>query len=222
MATQTSLPIPFEQDKTAQQRSPTAIANDHSLLELDGELDALLDQIQDEIDENGEASAEAMERLQLFCQAMDVKVDRIGRFLRIMETRAEHCKKEAARYATRARRAQSKIDRTQEMVLYYLASHDLKKLESQEFTLRRQKNSQDSVKITQPESIPEFLRQFESRVEGSLWLEVIAALPPELAANLSSYVKSKEPSTTAIKEHIARGGSVEGASVKREYHLRIN
>jgi hypothetical protein len=59
MATQTSLPIAFEQGKTAQP-SPAATASDHSLLELDRELDALLDQIQDEIDENGEASAEAM------------------------------------------------------------------------------------------------------------------------------------------------------------------
>jgi hypothetical protein len=167
MATQTSLPIPFEQGKTTQP-SPAAVAGDHSFLELDRELDSLLDRIQDEIDENGEASAEAMERLQLFCQAMDVKVDRIGRFLSIMETCAEHCKKEAARYAARARRAQSKINQTQEMVLYYLASHDLKKVESSEFTLRRQKNSQDSVKITQPEALPEFLRRFESKVEGSV------------------------------------------------------
>ena len=65
----------------------------NSLLELDSELDALLDQIQDEIEEQGEATAEAMERLQLFCEAMDVKIDRIGRFLKVMETRAEYCKK---------------------------------------------------------------------------------------------------------------------------------
>ena len=134
--------------------SPAAIATDHSLLELDFELDALLDQIQDEIEEQGEASAEAMERFQLFCQAMDVKIDRIGRFLRVMETRAEYCKKESARYAARARRAQSKIERTESMVLYYLASHDLKKIESHEFTLKRNKNSQDSVEITQPEASP--------------------------------------------------------------------
>src|ERR1700745_3803535 len=131
-----------------------AIATENSLLELDSELDALLDQIQDEIEELGEASAEAMERLQLFCGAMDVKIDRIGRFLRIMETRAEYCKKESARYAARARRAQNKIERTESMVLYYLASHDLKKIESHEFTLRRNKNTQDSVEIIQQEDIP--------------------------------------------------------------------
>ncbi len=106
MATKaTTIPlIPF-QSTTGAPLSPTAVATDHSLLELDCELDALLDQIQDEIEELGEASAEAMERFQLFCEAMDVKIDRIGRFLRIMETRAEYCKREAARYAARARRA---------------------------------------------------------------------------------------------------------------------
>ena len=181
----------------------------------------MLDQIQDEIEEQGEATAEATERLQLFCEAMDVKIDRIGRFLRIMETRAEYCKKESARYAARARRAQSKIERTESMVLYYLASHDLKKIESHEFTLKRNKNSQDSVVITQPDSIPAYLRRFEAKIDGPLWLEVIDALPETLADPLSASVKSSEPSNSAIKQHIANGGVVEGASVKRGYHLRI-
>ena len=143
MATQATYLIPSQPTSEAP-ASPTAIATDHSLLELDFELDALLDEIQDEIGEHGEATAEAMERLQLFSQAMDVKIDRIGRFLRIMETRAEYCKKESARYAARAKRAQNKIERTEAMVLYYLGSHDLKKVESHEFTLKRNKNSQDA------------------------------------------------------------------------------
>jgi hypothetical protein len=65
---------------------------------------------------------------------MNVKVDRIGRYLAVMETRAEHCKQEAARHAQRAKRAQSKIDRTKSMVSYYLESHDLKQVESDDFT----------------------------------------------------------------------------------------
>lgn len=220
MATKATALIAF-QATTATPLSPTAVATDHSLLELDCELDALLDQIQDEIEEHGEASAEAIERFQLFCRAMDVKIDRIGRFLRIMETRAEYCKKESARYAARARRAQSKIERTESMVLYYLASHDLKKIESHEFTLKRNKNSQDSVEITRADCIPDHLRRFEAKVDGPLWLEVIDALPKALAEPLAASIKSSEPSNSAIKEHIANGGVVEGASVKRGYHLRI-
>ena len=220
MATKATPLIAF-QPTTVAPSSPTAVATDHSLLELDTELDALLDQIQDEIEEQREASAESMERLQLFCEAMDVKIDRIGRFLRVMETRTEYCKRESARYAARARRAQNKIERTESMVLYYLASHDLKKIESHEFTLKRNKNSQDSVEITQPDSIPDNLRRFEAKIDGSLWLNVIDALPRGLAEPLAASVRSSEPSNGAIKQHIANGGVVEGASVKRGYHLRI-
>ena len=107
------------------------------------------------------------------------------------------------------------------MVLYYLASHGLKKIESHEFTLKRNKNSQDSVVITQRDSIPDDLRRFEAKIDGPLWLEVIGALPKMLAEPLLASVKSSEPSNSAIKQHIANGGAVEGASLKRGYHLRI-
>ena len=212
--------IPFEPALTSQS-SPAAVATEHSLLELDTELDALLDRIEDEIEEQGEASAEAITRFQLFCQAMEVKIDRIGRFLGVMETRAEYCKKESSRYAARAKRAQAKIDRTEKMILYYLASHDLKKIESQAYTLKRNKNSQDSVVITQPDDIPAELRRFEAKVDGALWLDVIEALPGALAEPLAGCVKSSEPSNTAIKERIANGGTVDGAKVRRGYHLRV-
>ena len=107
------------------------------------------------------------------------------------------------------------------MVLYYLASHDLKKVESHEFTLKRTKNSQDSVVITQPDSIPDNLRRFEAKIDGPPWRDVIDALPKTLAEPLVASVKTSEPSNGAIKQHIANGGVVEGASVKRGYHLGI-
>jgi hypothetical protein len=212
--------LPFGPSLTSQS-PPAALATEHSLLELDTELDALLNRIEDEIEEQGEASANAMACFQLLCQAMDVKIDRIGRFLGVMQTHTEYCKKESSRYAARAKRAQAKIDRTEEMILYYLASHDLKKIESQAYTLRRNKNSQDSVVITQANAIPAELRRIEAKVDGPLWLEVIAALPDALAEPLAECVKSSEPSNTAIKECIANGGTVKGAKVKRGYHLRI-
>jgi hypothetical protein len=99
MATATPV-IPYES-----QPSPDAVAGDHSLLELDKELDFLLEQIEYEIDEYGEANRESMERLALYAKAMNVKVDRIGRYLSLMESRAAHCKKEAERYAVRAKKS---------------------------------------------------------------------------------------------------------------------
>ena len=104
---------------------------------------------------------------------------------------------------------------------YYLASHDLKRIERHEFTLKVNKNSQDSVVITQPDSIPDNLRRFEAKIDGPPWRDVIDALPKTLAEPLAASVKSNEHSNSAIKQHIANGGVVEGASVKRGYHLRI-
>ena len=215
MATTAPL-IPFEKAV-----SPLGVASEHSLLELDRELDMLLEQIEDEIQEHGEASREAMERFEMFCKAINVKIDRIGRYISLMETRAAHCKKEAERYAARAKRAENKIDRTKSMVLYYLNSHDLKQLESDEFTLRRQKNSQDSVIITNPETIPADLRRFEVRVEGRVWMSVLQSLPEMLAKALQDGVKSREPSNSAIKQHVANGGTVDGAEIRRLFHLRV-
>jgi hypothetical protein len=217
-ATPTPL-IPFE---SALEVAPTPndIAADHSLLALDQELDLLLERIEDEIEESGEASKEAMDRLQLFCQAMNVKVDRIGRYLSVMETRAEHCRQEAARYAQRAKRAQSKIDRTKSMVLYYLESHDLKQVESDDFTLRRQKNSQDSVIVSNPDVIPPDLKRYELKVAGDIWMKVFLALPEELAAALQAAVSGAEPMNQAIKECFASGRTIDGVVVRRLYHLR--
>ena len=65
--------------------------------------------------------------------------------------------------------------------------------------------------ITQPDSIPDDLRRFEAKIDGPLWLHVIDALPKTLAEPLAASVKSSEPSNSAIKQHIANGGVVEGA-----------
>jgi hypothetical protein len=201
--------------------TPTDVADDHSLLTLDRELDFLLERIEDEIEENGEASKEAMDRLQLFCQAMNVKVDRIGRYLAIMKTRTAHCKEEAARYAVRAKRAESKIARTESMVLYYLESRDLKQLETDDFTFRRQRNSQDSVIVRDAQAVPPELNRYELKMDGGFYLDVVRALPDEMASCLRASVKFAEPSNTAIKQHFASGKMVEGVEVKRLYHLRI-
>ena len=64
-----------------------------------------------------------------------------------MEARGQFCRAEAARLSDRARAASGKVERTKNMVIYYLMSRGLKAIEGREFTLRAQKNSQDSVRI---------------------------------------------------------------------------
>ena len=151
----------------------------NTLFEIDRELDSLLDQIEEEAEENGTASPELLERFQQFCQAESDKVDRIGRFLTLMDSRLKYCRQQAEHFQKRARSADAKIVGTKNMVLYFLAARGLKKIEGKEFTLRLQKNSQDSVEITDAGQVPINYRELELRVPGRLWQAALAFLPED-------------------------------------------
>ena len=128
---------------------------------------------------------------------------------------------EAARLSDRARAAAGKVERTKNMVLYYLMSRDLKSIEGREFTLRAQKNSQDSVRITDEAALPVAFRKIDARIGGVLWETVLANLPDELGKMLESTVEESRPDTDSIKAAILHEEQVPGAELRRGWHLRI-
>ena len=197
------------------------IAETNSLFEIDAELDGLLDEIEEQTAQGIEPAEEIVARFQQFCSAHGEKVDRIGRFLRRMEAREQFCRAEVARLSDRARAAAGKVERTKNMVLYYLMSRDLKAIEGREFTLRAQKNSQDSVRITEEAALPASFRRIDARIGGVLWETVLANLPDELAKMLESTVEESKPDTDSIKAAIQREEEVPGADLRRGWHLRI-
>jgi hypothetical protein len=107
------------------------------------------------------------------------------------------------------------------MVLYYLMCRDLKSIEGREFTLRAQKNSQDSVRITDEAALPVAFRKIEARFGGVLWETVLANLPDELGKMLKSTVEESRPDTDTIRAAIQRDEQVPGAELRRGWHLRI-
>ena len=199
----------------------STIAATNSLFAIDAELDSLLDEIEEQTAQEGSPSEELVARFQQFCSAHDEKVDRIGRFLRQMEARERFCRGEAARLSDRARAAAGKVERTRNMVLYYLISRDLKAIEGREFTLRAQKNSQDSVRITDEAALPVAFRRIDARISGVLWETVLANLPDELGRMIESAVEESRPDTDTIKAAIQREEQVPGAELGRGCHLRI-
>ena len=199
----------------------TTIAASSSLFEIDIELDDLLDQIEEQVEASGESSEELLSRFRQFCEAQGEKVDRIGRFIRTMENREQLCRTEAARLTDRARSASGKIVRTKNMVLFYLMSRDLKKIEGHQFTLRAQKNSQDSVRITEQAAVPKCYCRIEARIPGVIWETVLSLLPDELARTLESSVQDAPPDNDAIKAAVAQNEQVPGAQVQRGWHVRV-
>jgi Siphovirus Gp157 len=138
-----------------------------------------------------------------------------------MEAREQYCRSEAARLNDRARAAAGKVDRTKNLVLYYLLSCDLKKIEGYQFTLRAQKNSQDSVRITDQAAVPKSYCRIEAQVPGVVWEMVLSLLPGELAKALESSIQEKKPDSNAIKAAVAQNEVVPGAEVRRGAHLRV-
>lgn len=193
----------------------------NTLFEIDRELDSMLDQIEEEAEENGTASPELLERFRLFCEAESEKVDRIGRFLTLMDSRLKYCRQQAEHFQKRARAADAKVANTKNMVLYFLMSRGLKKIEGKEFTLRMQKNGQDSVEITEAAQVPLACRELELCLPGRLWQELLTFLPEDTSKTLVNYIRDDRPSNDAIKEAVSRHEEVPGAQVKRGVHLRL-
>lgn len=198
-----------------------SLAQEYSLFEIDRELDALLDEIEEEVENRGEASSELLERFQQFYEAHGEKADRIGRFLRMMEARVQYCRSEAARLQERARSSERKTTQTKYMVMYYLKSRDLKKIEGREFTLRIQKNSQDSVRFTDETQVPLRYRTVSARLDGLSWERVMENVPEELKRLLVASIQEAAPSNEAIKNAVQNQISVPGAEVYRGDHLRV-
>lgn len=198
-----------------------SIAQDNSLFEIDRELDTLLDEIEEEIENRGEASVELVDRFQQFCEAHSEKADRIGRFVRMMEARVQYCRSEAGRLQERARSSERKATQTKYMVMYYLKSRDLKKIEGREFTLRIQKNSQDSVRFTDETQVPMRYRTVAARLDGTLWERLIENVPEDLKRPLVTSIQEAAPSNEAIKNAVQNQIAVPGAEVYRGDHLRV-
>ena len=198
-----------------------SIAEASSLFEIDMELDGLLEEIEGQVDSEGQAPEDLVARFQQFCEAHGEKVDRIGRFVRMMEAREQYCRIEATRLTDRARAAANKVDRTKNMVLYYLLSRDLKKIDGSQFTLRAQKNSQDSVRITDEAAVPACYRRFEARIPGVTWETIIAFLPEEFVKILELTVHETKLDAEAVRAAFARNEEVQGVQVYRGSHLRV-
>jgi hypothetical protein len=192
----------------------------NTLFEIDRELDSLLDQIE-EAEESGTASPELLERFRQFCQAESDKVDRIGRFLTLMDSRLKYCRQQAEHFQKRARSTDAKVVRTKNMVLCSLAARRLKKIEGKEFTLRMQKNSQDSVRITDEAAVPISYCRIDAQIDGVVWETALSLLPDDLSKSLQSSIQETRPDADAIKAAAMRNEQVPGAEVKRGSHLRV-
>ena len=85
------------------------------------------------------------------------------------------------------------------MVLYYLLSRDLKKIEGHQFTLRAQKNSQDSVRITDEAAVPKSYCRIDARIDGVVWETVLSLSQTNLRKLWSRRFRRRDQTLTPSK-----------------------
>jgi hypothetical protein len=100
-------------------------------------------------------------------------------------------------------------------------SRELKKIEGHEFTLRIQKNSQDSVRVLDEPALPMVYRKVDARISGVLWETILSHLPEDLERLLVARIHETKPDTHAIKAAVLCHEEVAGAEVRRGSHLRV-
>lgn len=138
-----------------------------------------------------------------------------------MEARANYCRAQANRLTDRARCAENKVTGTKNMILYYLRSRSLQKIEGLEFTLRMQKNSQDSVYISDKAQVPVDYCDVEAKIPGPVWQSLQSEISEESRQQVNSCIRQVTPSSEAIKVAAAAKEPVPGAEVRRGFHLRV-
>ena len=119
------------------------------------------------------------------------------------------------------RAAAGKVEGIKNMVLYYLLSRDLKKIEGRQFTLRAQKNSQDSARIADVTALSMCYRRIEARIPGVVCEMVRSFLPGELAGLLDSAVHEARPDNSAIRSALERRETIPGVEIRKGMHLRV-
>jgi hypothetical protein len=198
----------------------TTLAETHSIYEIDLELEHLTDEIQ-EASELGPVPMALQERFLAFCEAFGEKVDRIGRFLTAQEAKADFARKEAQRLSDRARSAEMKVRSTKEMVLYFMGAHETRKLEGHTLTLLSQNNSQDTLRVDDPEALPITYRKVRLTVDGSLFSQILKPLAEEQRRMVFQSVDEYTASTDAVHAALDRGEVLPGVRRYRGKHIRI-
>lgn len=198
----------------------TSIAETHSIFALDRELEDLCEEIT-EAAEAGPVPSELQERFAAFCEAFGEKVDRIGRFLKLQESLAEIARREAQRLNDRVHSAEQKARSTKEMLLYFMLARGIRRLEGRTFTLRAQNNSQDTIKVENPENLPMVYRRVELRIDGAIFARILTLLPEEMRAELLRGLDHFGAHTDAIRAALDRGEELDGVRRYRGQHIRV-
>jgi hypothetical protein len=133
----------------------STVRDPRSLFDIDERLVELMDQVADAAADGQERSSELIEEINEYIEAFQSKVDRIAGYLRWQESIASICGGEAERLSARKESAEGRVSRRKNMLLHFMLSRGLKRLDGERAAIGLQPNSAASLVVDDPLKIGE-------------------------------------------------------------------
>lgn len=205
-----------------QKRKPNR--DPRSLFDLDERLTELMDRVEDAVSEGQELPADLVQEVNDYLDAFQSKVDRIAGYLRWQESIAAICGAEAERLSARKKAAEGRVSRLKNMLLHFMLTRGLKKLEGERATIGLQQNSATSLMLDDPLKIGECFFERSIGFTKTELQELVYQLPAgELRNRLESQLTGEgwQVNGSAVRAAIVSGGQIEGARLVKGHHIRI-
>jgi hypothetical protein len=194
-----------------------------SLFDLDERLIDLLE-CADEAAEEGEVPQELLLEINDYLEAFQTKVDRIAGYWRWQESIAAICGEEADRLSTRKRAAEGRLNRLKEMLLAFMMSRGVKRLEGEKAAIGIQANSMASLVVNDPLQIAESFFEKSLRFTKTELQEIAYQLTDgQLRCRLEAALAADgwEINGSAVRFAITNGSNISGARLVKGNHVRL-
>jgi hypothetical protein len=194
-----------------------------SLFDIDERLVDLMDRIEDAA-EAGEIPQELVQEANDYLEAFRMKVDRIAGYWRWQESIARICGEEAERLTARKKVAEGRVNRLKGMLLAFMMSRGLKKLEGEKTTIGMQANGMPSLVIDDPVQIGERFYESSLRFTKTELQEIVYQLAEgELRRRLETILSGDgwEINGSAIRSALVNSAEVSGARLVKGHHVRL-
>lgn len=194
-----------------------------ALFDLDERLIELLERAE-EAAEAGEIPQELLQEMNDYLEAFRTKVDRIAGYWRWQESIATICGEEAERLFARKRAADRRVNRLKDMLLAFMMSRGLKKLEGDKAAIGLQVNSTASLVIDDPLQIGERFFEMSLRFTKTELQEIVYQLADgKLRRRLEAALTGDgwEMNGSAVRFVMTNDSSVPGARLVKGHHVRL-
>ena len=202
----------------------STVRDPRSLFDIDERLVELMDQVVDTAADGQEPPSELIEEINEYIEAFHSKVDRIAGYLRWQESVASICGAEAERLSVRKKSAEGRVSRLKNMLLHFMLSRGLRKLEGERAAIGLQPNSAASLVVDDPLKIGECFFERSIGFTKTELQELIYQLPAgDLRGRLETQLAEDgwQVNGSAIRAAIVNGSEVDGARLVKGHHIRI-